>query len=186
MMSDTTQDLQQHLHDIEGKIQALSRENSVDCNLSSGEWTAILAEKKCTQQGLDICVELSAQIDMLEPMVEEWPLSTSQPEAQAYVSHGLGATKASVFEDITLADQSFNFTISTVGDLVTARKINLSGGSCNIGDQLTEAGFDKAREALIRAGPQNAEVVKGDGRSGFQSRHGRGKVLNTVVQLPSH
>ncbi|EHK22088.1 uncharacterized protein TRIVIDRAFT_191735 [Trichoderma virens Gv29-8] len=54
----------------------------------------------------------------------------------------LRATKASdtraverynVFEDITLADDAYNFTISTIGDLVTARRINLTGRSRNVG-----------------------------------------------------
>jgi hypothetical protein len=49
--------------------------------------------------------------------------------------------RQSVFEDITLADGSYSFTVSTIGDLVLAKKINLSGGSCNVGGQISNERF---------------------------------------------
>lgn len=255
-MSDTAQELQQHLNDMEERIQALSLESSVNCDQKSSDWAAILEEKRCTQQGLDICAELSAQIERLEPMVEAGPQSANPPEAQIYVRRGLGATKASiqamvsqlnthgeviekrvrtmaatkplssdaaeelerlqatkesihqcirvvsdanddmadierhnVFEDITLAEHSYSFTVSTVGDLVTARRINLTGGSYNVGGQITDEGFQKAIEAFTKEGLRPAQDIKQTGsvprqtgkvfgpEGEFQSRHGRGVAL---------
>lgn len=263
MMSDTSQDLQQHLQDINEKIQVLSCGQAEGYDQDSHEWQAILEEKKCTQQGLEICAQLSAQIEELEPMMEAGPQSTNPPEARGYVKSGLGATKASIqamvsqlhshgdaierrvrkmasskplsketseelerlqatkdsihqciqvvsdandgaaeierhnlFEDITLADNSYSFTVSTVGDLVTAKRINLTGRSYNVGGQITDDGFQKAIEAFTREGIRPASNTRQEvtapkqteqevsTRSGFQNRHGRGVPLTSTTQPP--
>lgn len=105
--------------------------------------------------------------------------------------------RRNVFEDITLADQSFNFTISTVGDLVTGRKINLSGGSCNLGGQMSESGFEKALDALAGGVQRNPGGISGPNRdgkrdrkendevNGFQKRYGGGNVLEPLLQKVS-
>ncbi len=267
-MADTTQDLQQHLQDINEKMQALGGQGMEDGGQGDGEWQAILEEKKCTQQGLEICAQLSAKIEQLEPIVEADGQSSAPPspasaaEARGYVRTGLGATKDSIhamvsqlrshegviegrfrkmvasnpvskemaeelerlqatkdsihqcirvisdasdetaeierqnlFEDITLADNSYSFTVSTVGDLVTARRINLSGRSYNVGGQITDEGFQKAIEAFTKEGLRSAEDSRqggpgpileagrkgGDSRGEFHSRHGRGVPLASTT-----
>lgn len=82
-----------------------------------------------------------------------------------------GSARQNIFEDITLADNSQNFTVSTVGDLVTARHINLTGRSYNLAGQITDESFQKAVEAFARSGMQPAQD---SGSASFHSRHGPG------------
>ena len=99
MIATTNQELEEHLEDIDEKIQALSSdEGSVESDHNSAEWRAILEEKSCTQQGFDMCARLSAQIDNeLEPALEaNWSSSGRPPEAQEHVRNGLSATQASL------------------------------------------------------------------------------------------
>lgn len=151
-------------------------------------------------KALEICAQLSAQIERSESIVEAKRQASGSPEALRHVRTGKRATKASiqtmvsrlrsheeilegrawklissnppsketaeelerlqatrdsicqcirvlsdanedtteierhnVFEDITLADSSYFFTVSTVGDLVTAKRVNLTSRSYSIG-----------------------------------------------------
>ncbi|KAJ3496184.1 hypothetical protein NLG97_g2847 [Lecanicillium saksenae] len=260
MMCDTTQELQQHLREMDERIQVLSNEAAQHGGQDNAEWKAIMEEKMCTQQGLAICAQLSAQIEQLEPTIGAGQSSFHHPKARGFIRSGLSATKASiqtmmdelhshknvierqiqekastqpmseevaeelrrlqatkdsihqcirvvsdadndtaeierhnVFEDITLADRSYNFTVSTVGDLVTARRINLTGGSYNIAGQIADESFQKAVEAFAMGGiqpsasnrtpsPPNPDVRKGEQKMEFHSRHGPGMSLLGVRQ----
>jgi DNA-binding ferritin-like protein len=258
MMSETRQGLKEHLDDISERIQELSREESSGGNPKSLEWEAILEEKQCTQQGLNLCAQLSAQIELLAPTVEEDAAASRASVAHEYVKNGLNATKGSIqamasllkhhddtverilskmtateplsgesltelarlratresiqdcieviskadedtakierqniFEDITLADGSYSFTVSTIGDLVSAKKINLSGRSCNVGGQISDESFMAAIGSLVKGGlaevprdtkPEAAQSRRENPDGGedgeFRSRYGKGMVLD--------
>lgn len=79
-----------------------------------------------------------------------------------------------IFEDITLEENSYNFAVSTVGDLVTARRINLTGRSYNVAGQLTDESFQKAVEVFASSGLQPARDSDSEE---FHKRHGRGMPL---------
>lgn len=95
-MSDTKDDLKEHLQRLEFQIQGMSQKNSEKDN---EELQTLLEEKQSTQQGLKMCAELSDQIRKLEPapIVEESP----QPSAQRYVRSGLDVTKSSIHAIVT-------------------------------------------------------------------------------------
>lgn len=82
--------------------------------------------------------------------------------------------RSNVFEDITIEENSYNFAVSTVGDLVTARRINLTGRSYNVAGQLTDESFQKAVETFARNGLQPA---RDNDSEEFHKRHGRGVAL---------
>lgn len=82
--------------------------------------------------------------------------------------------RSNVFEDITLEENSYNFAVSTVGDLVTARRINLTGRSYNVAGQLTDESFLKAVEVFASNGLQ---PVRDSDSDKFHKRHGRGMPL---------
>ncbi|KAJ6781861.1 hypothetical protein PWT90_06518 [Aphanocladium album] len=84
------------------------------------------------------------------------------------------AERHNVFEDITLEDNSYNFAVSTVGDLVTARRINLTGRSYNVTGQLTDESFQRAVEVFANSGVQPARDSNSEQ---FHKRHGRGTPL---------
>lgn len=58
--------------------------------------------------------------------------------------------RSNVFEDITLADNSYAFSVSTVSDLVTARRLNLKGRSRHFGGQVTDETVQKSMEYLTQ------------------------------------
>lgn len=58
--------------------------------------------------------------------------------------------RSNVFDDITLADNSYAFTVSTVNDLVTARGLNLKGRSRYFGGQVTDETVQQSIAALTK------------------------------------
>ncbi|KAF5551570.1 hypothetical protein FMEXI_3262 [Fusarium mexicanum] len=56
--------------------------------------------------------------------------------------------RANVFEDITMIDSSYGITVSTVKDLVVARRVNLQGQARYVGGQIDEAGYNATISAL--------------------------------------
>ncbi|KAK2018049.1 hypothetical protein LZ32DRAFT_654270 [Colletotrichum eremochloae] len=62
----------------------------------------------------------------------------------------LANERSNVFEDLTLADNSYAFSVSTVNDLVTARRLNLSGRSRHFGGQVTDETVQKSIDALTQ------------------------------------
>ncbi|OLN97070.1 hypothetical protein CCHL11_02127 [Colletotrichum chlorophyti] len=62
----------------------------------------------------------------------------------------LANERSNLFEDITLADNSYAFSISTVNDLITARRLNLSGRSRHFGGQVNDETVQKAMENLTQ------------------------------------
>ncbi|UKZ74790.1 hypothetical protein TrVFT333_002460 [Trichoderma virens FT-333] len=248
MISDTTQDLKEHLQRLDEKIQLLSHSDQ-----SNTEWQAMIEEKMSTQQGLEICAQLSKRIEELEPVPEENYQFSERPSAHKYVKSGLDAAKGSinklvtqlrnheedidnrmqvmasthpiskdavaelerlratkasihqciqvisdagdtraverhnVFEDITLADDAYNFTISTIGDLVTARRINLTGRSRNVGGQISDESYQRTIDRFSEQAIQNSqEVTKIHDQSAsmpsFGNRHGPGLRLSSLVE----
>lgn len=56
--------------------------------------------------------------------------------------------RRNVFEDITMADEAYDFSVSTFGDLVTARRIHLTGRSRHVGGQLTSQDYQATIDAV--------------------------------------
>jgi hypothetical protein len=56
--------------------------------------------------------------------------------------------RSNVFEYLALADNSYAFSVSTVNDLVTPRRLNLAGRSRHFGGQVTNENVQKSIEAL--------------------------------------
>ncbi|CAK7200715.1 hypothetical protein SEUCBS139899_003414 [Sporothrix eucalyptigena] len=96
-----------------------------------------------------------------------------------------------IFEDITLADNAYNFAVSTVGDLVTARRINLSGRSRNIGGQISDESFQRSIENITNLDMKHYQLQdseqevpapqaskRDDTGSAFDYRFGRGVKLS--------
>ena len=266
LMADTTQDLQEHLEEINDRIEFLSCGVPDDGEQGSPEWQALVAERKCAEQGLEFCAEMSSEIDRLEPTLHGGQQGVPAPVAELHVHNGVSTTKESLdkmalelrshrddmverirhkasqgpvsreaaaelvnlramkssmeksieliltakegaaaaerdqerrntFEDITQVDDSYSFTVSTVGDLVTARRFNLSGRAVNVGGQMNDEALMKAFENLgkrvtveveskVGDCKEDGKVRKEDGsgvqsRAVFERRHGRGVSLET-------
>ncbi|KAI5458951.1 hypothetical protein BGZ63DRAFT_360626 [Mariannaea sp. PMI_226] len=67
--------------------------------------------------------------------------------------------RSNVFEDITLADNSYAFSVSTVNDLVTARRLNLKGRSRHFGGQVADETVQQAMKALTQLDAVHLKVI---------------------------
>ncbi|KAM0232273.1 hypothetical protein ACHAP5_010793 [Fusarium lateritium] len=105
--------------------------------------------------------------------------------------------RTNVFEDITMTDNSYGITVSTIKDLVVARRVNLQGQARYVGGQISDASYNATITALTdldrrsvhyggRDDPQisseNEAVEENQISQAFFDRHGRGfKLPSTDV-----
>ncbi|KAF5650026.1 beta-lactamase [Fusarium sp. NRRL 52700] len=66
----------------------------------------------------------------------------------AHAGEDLARERANVFEDITMADNAYGITVSTVKDLVYARRVNVQGQARYVGGQIDEASYNATITAL--------------------------------------
>lgn len=94
----------------------------------------------------------------------------------------LEVERRNVFEDITMAEEAYDFSVSTVGDLVTVRRLNLTGRSRHVGGTLTDASYQKTVDALTKldtTAVMSAQERKNESSaSEFSDRYGRGIILS--------
>lgn len=67
--------------------------------------------------------------------------------------------RSNVFEEITLADNSYAFSVSTVNDLVTARRLNLSGRSRHFGGQVADETVQRSMDALTQLDAEHLKYL---------------------------
>ncbi|KAL0938210.1 uncharacterized protein CTRU02_207941 [Colletotrichum truncatum] len=232
MISDTTDDLETYLADVQNRIDRLQASDKSAVKEMALEWQAMLEEKENAQQGLNMCAQLSALIVQAESASKEPAHFSERPSTHKYTKTTLSDAKASfktlaenlkthealidrqlqamslnetlsesvavqldllqqtketisqcikvvgeagevanersnVFEDITLADNSYAFSVSTVNDLITARGLNLKGRSRHFGGQMTDETVQKSMEALTQLDAEHLRYLK-DGQGQFQ------------------
>jgi hypothetical protein len=106
-------------------------------------------------------------------------------------AHDLASERSNVFEDITLADNSYAFSVSTINELVTARRLRLKGRSRHFGGQVNDETVQKSMAALtqldrehIRSGLDDKQegtsfpaMVKPKDSKQFQDRFGPGNTF---------
>lgn len=165
----TLLDLHSHLKQILTNIDALSTEYADD-SLRSRPLKDMVEEKESTQRGIEICTQLSATIRRLE-------LAGLPNTADGTSSN----QRYNVFEDFTL-DDSCNLSISTTGELVSAKRFTITKSSINIAGQISNESFEKAVMVLQnhtgRLGGQPASKPMDNDERLFHDRHGPGTSLS--------
>lgn len=96
MMSDTEEDLKEHIHDIDYRIKSLASRGPQADDSNSAEWRDLLAEKRCAQQGLEFCAQLSSEIERREPGLRAAFGEVIAPRAREYWGNGVDDTKSSI------------------------------------------------------------------------------------------
>ncbi|KAK7222881.1 hypothetical protein V2G26_010884 [Clonostachys chloroleuca] len=226
-LSDTSSDLKAYLDIIVEKVNLLSAKGDSEAD-NDAEWRAMLEEKETTQQGLRMCTQLSAQIELYESLAKEPPQFQDRPSAHKHLKTGFHGARGSlesvvarlqaheanldkqmegmrskegaatelsrleetrdsirqcinivssasddlvnepvnVFEDISLADNSYEFSVSTVGQLITARRLTLRGRSRHVAGQITEKNYSDTIAAITSL---DREYLKYAPRAGQES-----------------
>lgn len=232
MIQDTTSDLQEHMKRVEERVIALAASPTERSTGDEPEWIAMLEEKQSTQQGLQICSQLSTHIEELGSTSREHPRFSQQPSAHKLIRGSLSVAKGSiqslalrletherdidsrmeamqsivplsdgdaiqlaqlqetkeslrqcmnvvadagdtlsdtvanercnVFEDITVTGNSYNVSVSTVKDLVVARRINLSGQARSLGGQMSDESYQKTIDGLTNLDLESARANRQD------------------------
>src|SRR5271155_5986398 len=96
MISDTTSDLEEHLQEIETKLQTLPLRGDTISDEDAAERERIQVEKDSTKQCLVICAQVSEQLSQLRP---------------------------NVFEDVSAAEFSHQVDITALAGLIPAKRI---------------------------------------------------------------
>ncbi|KJZ69222.1 hypothetical protein HIM_11385 [Hirsutella minnesotensis 3608] len=157
--------LQTHQDDIDKRMAAM-RPTSM-CQPDAAD----LAQLQATKESIRQCIKVVSDAD-----------------------DALMVQRQNLFEDITLADDALNFTISTVGDLVTARRINLTGRSLNVGGQISDESYQKSIDVMskrdtsnVLSNAQEIDQMKPtrdpvSTESEFHGRHGPGVRLSQSIE----
>lgn len=157
--------LQTHENDINRRMDAMKS----TVPLSEHEATQ-LAQLQETKESLRQCMSVVADAD--ETLTNE---------------------RCNIFEDITMADSSYGISVSTVKDLVVARRLNLSGQARYVGGQISDESYQRTIDGLTqldlesvksaRQGVRQTPSTHGLNHGGvvsheFIDRHGRGFPLS--------
>ncbi|KAH8779926.1 hypothetical protein F5883DRAFT_626228 [Diaporthe sp. PMI_573] len=121
--------LQTHEHDIDNRIEAMRS----TVPLSEYEVTQ-LAQLQETKESLRQCMSVVA--DAGETLTNE---------------------RCNLFEDITMADNSYGISVSTVTDLVVARRLNLSGQARYVGGQISDESYQRTIDSLTQLDLESAK-----------------------------
>lgn len=164
-----TSRLQSHEEDIERQMEAMNSATS----LSESAATQ-LAQLQETKDSIQQCIKLVSD-----------------------AGETLEIERRNIFEDITMTDEAYDFSVSTIGDLVTARRINLSGRTRHVAGQISDESYQRSVEALTQLDmshdERSAQPFKGSlhrppsvadpetgssPASGYTGRYGPGNTLS--------
>jgi Fungal N-terminal domain of STAND proteins len=121
MISDTTNDLEEHLQKIDNRLKILSSHRGPVSDEDSQDRERVQVEKNSTEQCLAICAQVSAQVSQFRP---------------------------NVMEDVSTGDNVHTKIISTVGGLFSAKHVTANALQL-LEDKLTATTLDL--EAHLRA-----------------------------------
>ncbi|KAG5747767.1 hypothetical protein H9Q70_009552 [Fusarium xylarioides] len=140
--------LQAHQKQVDKKIDAIGSSASL-----SERDVAQLAQLKETKEYLRQCMGIVADAD------EAWD------------------ERRNVLEDVAMADNNYGISVSTVKDLVVARRINLSGQARYLGGQISDESYQRTIDGLtqldiesVKTRPVDKAVGKGLLLKGLSTR----------------
>jgi hypothetical protein len=112
-------------------------------------------ERDCVKESLDICTKASKQASQ---------------------------ERSNVFEDISMVDDNYQYFVSTVGDLVSARRITIGSRSLSVFGQMSD---DSVQQISRGHAPtkieRTMEPLAGTGPE-FENRYGAGFKLSSRNQ----
>ncbi|KAM0550253.1 hypothetical protein ACHAPJ_009103 [Fusarium lateritium] len=142
--------LQIHQRDIETRMEAMRS------TVPLSEQEAIqLAQLQETKESLRQCINVVAD-----------------------AGETLNSERYNIFEDITMADNSYGISVSTAKDLIVARRLNLSGQARYLGGQISDESYQNTIERLTQL---DLETVKSNGQDIAQAPSGSGRATEGVT-----
>ncbi|RMJ04959.1 hypothetical protein CDV36_014360 [Fusarium kuroshium] len=151
-----------------GSIQSLAsqlqtHENDIDKRMEAMRSTVPLSEHGATQ-----LAQLQETKESLRQCMS----------VVADAGETLTSERCNLFENITMADSSYGISVSTVKDLVVARRLNLSGQARYLGGQISDESYQKTIDGLTQL---DLESAKSYGKSGRKTSFSHGPNDKGVV-----
>ncbi|KAF5541681.1 beta-lactamase [Fusarium phyllophilum] len=135
-----------------------SADKYIKSSLSSAKTSISTLESRLRSHGSEIDRRMDAmklKTDLSEDDINELAQLRETKESihqcmnvVAHAGEDLAKERANIFEDITMADNAYGITVSTVKDLVFARRVNVQGQARYVGGQIDEASYNATISAL--------------------------------------
>ena len=150
-MSSSTTWLTRHLQDLDNKMVVLHTQPPQKLTSYAAEQEKIQEEIDSIKQCLAICADASKRAEQ---------------------------DRINVFEDVSMADDGHQVIVSTLGDLIVARRVTAGARSMQLMGQMSDASLQQLSQNF-----GNGTVEKGnkdDAGSGFKERYGEGWKLSPL------
>lgn len=151
-LANGTARLERRLQDINNRLQNLSLQPLDVSDERVTEQNQLQEEREYIKQGLDICAEASNQANQKH---------------------------TNVWEDISTGDDVREFLVSTVGDLISARRITLGSGSVLVSGQMSDNSLQQLSQDLSNIGIKNVVGPQTGIGTQFEDRYGAGVKLSS-------
>ena len=157
-LNNTITQLRRQLQDINNRLQQFSLQPLDISNEQAAEQERLKEEREYIKQSLDMCTEASRLANQ---------------------------ERTNVFEDISMADNGSQVFISTVGDLISARRITIGSGSLQVMGQMSDDSAQQFSRDLGPKGPVTAIEPHTGVSPAFENRYGTGfKLMSENLKDP--
>jgi hypothetical protein len=155
MLKDTTTDLQDHLKNLDDKLEALGLQESSTDNEKMVERGRMQAEIDSAKECLAVCAQASEHADR---------------------------ARANVFEDVSAAEDAHQVIVSTLGGLISAKRVTARVGATQWLGQMSDATLQqlaRGRGIDLSIGSTTARGVAEQERGSvtFEDQYGSGHKL---------
>ncbi|EDN04893.1 predicted protein [Histoplasma mississippiense (nom. inval.)] len=196
MIKNTTSDLEDHLQDVENKLDSFIPKGTKMEHEDSMQWSRIQEERNSTQQCLRICADalehkhaerLKARLEAMSQAAKmeetaEWEQFQEERNSLrqclaicAEASEQTKQVRFNEFEDVLSADDAHQVIVSTLGELISAKRITTGSRSAQwLGQMSDETLQQLSRDrSRVSEGPVRAEM----GPDNKFDQYGRGHQL---------
>ncbi len=151
-LADTTAELEEHLQKINNRLENFSRGVST-LGEQAAEHGRVQEEKNGVEHCLKICARASQQADQVQ---------------------------TNVFEDVSVAQDSHQVVVATLGDLISARRVTAGARSKQWLGQMSDASLQQLSRDYGQIAMEKIVEPQGGTTEHFEDRYGTGQQLHKV------
>lgn len=151
-LTNTTTQLERQLQEIDNRLRKFSSQPLNISNEQAAEQERLKEERDCIKQSLDICTEASKQASQ---------------------------ERTNVLEDISMADDGYQLLVSTVGDLISAKRVTIGSRSLQMFGQMSDTSLQQLSRGLSHTSAERAMEPRTGMDPAFEKRYGTGFTLSS-------
>ena len=146
----TALELEESLQNLNKRLEDISRRD-LSSGVTAAEHGRVQQDKKVVEQCLRVCARASHQAD----------------EVQTFV-----------FEDVTVAQDSHQVVVATLGDLISARRVSAGARSKQWLGQMSDTSLQQISKDSNKVAMENTVEPESGMTDNFEGRYGTGKPLH--------